>query len=222
MSKFQLQIIMILVSVYLTKYKRHYLFKCPCHKMITFLGFKEAANKSAVILLKRRRFFIKLRCQIKKWENKIGREKILSKILLQFVYIYIYLKNAYIFPYLTFNSSIPSVEIVRKQSSCLLYIEKTLFILLLTNSKCIFHGKLTSWLALQSVGKSTHAAIVYCGIRTDSSMSTFMNSPGRSLILFGEYNTKTLFCNFFVCFSKLLSKINLIIFIEHFFTRRTN
>ena len=64
--------------------------------MITFLGFKEAANKSAVILLKRRRFFIKLRCQIKKWENKIGRETILNKILLQFVYIYIFKKCSHL------------------------------------------------------------------------------------------------------------------------------
>ena len=33
--------------------KRHYSFKCPCSKMIPFLDFKEAANESAVILLKR-------------------------------------------------------------------------------------------------------------------------------------------------------------------------
>ena len=144
----------------------------------------------------------------------------MNKILQQFVYIF--LKNAYIFLYLTFNSSIPSVEIVRKQSSCLLHIEKTVFILLLTNSKCIFLGKLISWLALRSVGKSTHAAIICCGIRIDSFMSTLMNSPGRTLILFGECNTKTLFWNFFGCFCKLLSKINSIIFIKHFFICRTN
>ena len=129
-----------------------------------------------------------------------------------------------VFVYLTFNSSAPSFKVIKKQSSCLLRIEKTIFVLLLTNSKYIFHGKLTGWFALQmllsfeiyqklpiqspflqNVGKSMHAAIICSSKRTDSFMSTFMNSPGRSLILFGKCNTKTLFCNFFGRFCKLLS-----------------
>ena len=44
--------------------------------------------------------------------------------------------------YLTFNYSTPSFKVVRKQSFYLLDIEKAIFVLLLTNSKCIFHGKL--------------------------------------------------------------------------------
>ena len=51
--------------------------------------------------------------------------------------------------YLTFNYSTPSFKVVRKQSFYLLDIEKAIFVLLLTNSKCIFHGKLTGWFALQ-------------------------------------------------------------------------
>ena len=43
--------------------------------MTTFLDFEESANASAVILLKRQQFVIKLRCQQKKWENKMGWEK---------------------------------------------------------------------------------------------------------------------------------------------------
>ena len=137
---------------------------------------------------------------------------------------YYFLKMFIVFVYLTFNSSAPSFRVARKESSCLLHIEKTVFVLLLTNSKCIFHGNLMSWFALQmllsaeiywklsiqsrclqSVSKSTHAAIVCSGKRADSFMWAFMNSPGRSLILFGEYNTETLFCNFFGLFCKLLS-----------------
>ena len=54
-----------------------------------------------------------------------------------------------VFVYLTFNSSAPWFKVARKESSCLLHIEKTVFVLLLTNSKCIFHGNLMSWFALQ-------------------------------------------------------------------------
>ena len=133
------------------------------------------------------------------------------------------MKNVYVFVYLTFNSSTLSFKVVKKQSSCLLHIEKIVFVLLLTNSKCTIHGKLIGWLALQmllfaeiywklsiesplleSVGKSTHAAIICSGIQAHSFMSTFMNSPGRSLIIFGDYNAKTLFCNFFGRFCKQL------------------
>ena len=54
---------------------------------------------------------------------------------------------------------------------------------------------------LQSVGKSMHAAIICLGIQTDSFTSTIIHSSGRSLIPFGQYNTKRLFCNFLVVFA---------------------
>ena len=70
---------------------------------------------------------------------------------------------------------------------------------------------------LQSVGKTTHTAIFCLGKRTDSFMSTFENSPGHSLILFGKYNAKKLFSNFFARFLQttieMISIILLLIFL---------
>ena len=130
-----------------------------------------------------------------------------------------------VFVYLTYNSSDPLFKVVKKQSSCLWHIEKTVFVLLLTNSKCIFHGKLTCWLPLlmllsaeiycklsiespflQSLRKSTHAAIICLGKRKNSFMSAFMNYPGLSLTLFGEYNTKLCSAIFLVVFAKSYRK----------------
>ena len=137
--------------------------------------------------------------------------------LLQFVYSI--LKNVYIFVYLTFNSSIPSFKVPRRKSYCFfLHIEK--------KKKKSIHisinsiHKLMGWFALQmllsaemywmlsilspflqSVGKSMHAAIICLGIQTDSFTSTIIHSSGRSLIPFGQYNTKRLFCNFLVVFA---------------------
>ena len=45
--------------------RRHYLFKYLRCKVITFLDFEVAADESAVILLKRWQFVVKLRRQIK-------------------------------------------------------------------------------------------------------------------------------------------------------------
>ena len=55
--------------------KRHYLFKCPHCKMIASLDFEVAANESAVILLKRQQFVVKLRCQIKNRRTRLEERK---------------------------------------------------------------------------------------------------------------------------------------------------
>ena len=55
--------------------KRHYLFKSRHCKMTAFLDFEVAANDSAVILLKRQQFVVKLRCQIKNRRTRLGTEK---------------------------------------------------------------------------------------------------------------------------------------------------
>ena len=55
--------------------KRHCSFKCPRCKMIAFLDFEVAANESAVILLKRQQFVVKLRCQIKNRRARLEERK---------------------------------------------------------------------------------------------------------------------------------------------------
>ena len=55
--------------------KRHCSFKCSRCKMIAFLDFEVAANESAVILLKRQRFVVKLRCQIKNERTRLEERK---------------------------------------------------------------------------------------------------------------------------------------------------
>ena len=59
-----------------------------------------------------------------------------------------------VFVYLTFNSSALSFKLARKESSCLLHFEKTVFVVLLTNSKCIFRGNLMGWFTLQMLSSA--------------------------------------------------------------------
>ena len=61
-----------------------------------------------------------------------------------------------------------------------------------------------------------YAATICSGKQTNSFMLTFMNSPGRSLVHFGEYNTKMLFCKIFWSFLQTTITKNFDNFINYF------